>query len=215
MIYVQGLSQLYEANDYLKQFNVFSIDTETGGLFPKSCGLKLIQIHPFGGDTVIINYTKIRYSEPSLMSLKWLFTNGDVLRYCHNLAFDGAFIKHYTGITLDFTIDTMLLEEKILGHRYGTGLAACVQKYLNIDISANKKEYQTSFIHENIDGQLPQDFSKEQLEYAARDVTMLPLIFKEQWTELHQLYARPDLILVDCYEQAIKEMESKYLATGN
>ena len=87
----------------------------------------------------------------------------------HNAVFDMKLIKHLAGFYIENIYDTMLSEQLFnLGKGYvAAGLAALVFRYLGINMP---KEPAGTF------SDYGQKFKPYQLEYAANDVVVLPMI---------------------------------------
>lgn len=211
--YVQNQSDFDEAHTYLKKFCrehtniILSIDSETGGLTPAKSGLKLIQLYIYGAIPVVINFTKFWDVQP----LVWLFGLSNILRLCHNLAFDAAFIETYSTLYFGSTIDTMLIEADLVGQKRGTSLLNCMKKYLDLDMDKSLQTYSTT---NNLFGTEPEEFSDEFILYSVLDVIPLARIFKQQYTLLLQKYGTEEIVLEklwDFEDAAMHEKRNKYL----
>jgi DNA polymerase I-like protein with 3'-5' exonuclease and polymerase domains len=141
------------------------IDTETTGLDPLFDELALIQV--MAGDEIFL----LQPGE----DLSSVFANEKILKIFHNAKFDLQFL----GINCTNIFDTYLSERLLTAGvtpLRELGLENLVRKYLGIDLD---KSLQTSF-------KPGQEFTAEQIEYAAMDVKVLGPIFQAQKAKLRE-----------------------------
>lgn len=136
---------------------IIGVDTETTGLDPFESDLLLVQVGDLDKQYVI------DARECSLEPLRPILESRKV-KVLHNAKFDYKMLKAQAGIRMENVVDTMLIEQVLRNGRRaegGNGLAAVVERYTHKKIS---KAEQESFINHT------GDFTKDQLEYARRDV---------------------------------------------
>jgi len=147
----------------LKGSLLLALDTETTGLDPLKDRIRLIQISTPGEPPLLLDMVALEKGQ-IITALQGLFGDTGITKLFQNAKFDLSFLK-VAGVNVQGPLfDTMLAEQLILS---GLGnspvnLAALSKKYLQKPLP---KEQQRS----DWSGEL----SKEQLEYAARDVIVL------------------------------------------
>ncbi len=149
--------------DKLKGKSLLAIDTETTGLDPLKDRIRLVQIGAPGEPPLLLDMFSLDGRSVSA-TLDELLGDTGTTKLFHNAKFDLSFLK-VAGVNVEGPIfDTMLAEQLIISGLGNSSvkLSDLSLKYLNRALS---KEQQTS----DWSGEL----SKEQLEYAARDVTVL------------------------------------------
>jgi DNA polymerase I len=187
MIYYIGNQEIEDSNitkssveqclEYFSKAKSIQVDIETTGL---DCYLHRILSLQIGDKN---NQFVIDVRDIDILLFKELLETK--LCVIHNAKFEYKFLKH-VGIVLEDIWDTMLAEMVLYcGYKdKGYGLAKLVDRYLGIELS---KEAQTSFI-----GMTIEEFTVEQINYAALDVSYLHDIAELQYQELHKydlLYA--------------------------
>ncbi|HEX6970983.1 MAG TPA: DNA polymerase [Limnochordia bacterium] len=167
---IRGGAELEQALAELAKAQVIGIDTETTGLDPLADDILLIQLHARGR-----TYVVDARSTP-LEPLRRFAAEVDPLWVLQNAKFDCAMLEQHGGIHLRRLYDVMLAERLLTaGISREISLAALASKYLGIALD---KSIRTTF-----DGR---GFSREQLEYAARDAAVLLPIFERQWPRLQR-----------------------------
>lgn len=145
-----------------------AVDTETTGLDPLEEGarLLLLQIGTEDGALWVINAAKL-----GLEPLRGVLDNG---RLCvlQNAKFDYQWLRVYSGIRLRNVYDTMLAELILVAGLYSVherrgkaSLKSLVEKYVGKQID---KETRLTFVNHQGD-----EFTQEQLDYAAEDIPHL------------------------------------------
>lgn len=143
----------------------WGVDTETTGLDPHGDKVLLLQI---GNKDIqyLLDTRKV-----SVEPLRPFFENKDIRKVGHNFKFDYKMIKGNFGIETENIGDTYYAEKILnMGKKFGGfGLDDVLKTHLGLEIS---KDEQTSFV-----AMKNEDFTRSQLEYAARDVEhMNPLL---------------------------------------
>ncbi|WP_213699015.1 bifunctional 3'-5' exonuclease/DNA polymerase [Acetomicrobium sp.] len=147
----------------LKGKSLLAIDTETTGLDPLKDRIRLVQIGAPGEPPLLLDMFALE-REKTISALNELLEDIGKTKLFHNAKFDLSFLK-VAGVNVEGPIfDTMLAEQLIISGLGNSSvkLSDLSLKYLHRPLS---KEQQTS----DWSGEL----SKGQLEYAARDVTVL------------------------------------------
>lgn len=140
---------------------VIGLDTETTGLDPHTSRLRLLQLATPQTSYVIDCF---RFSPEQLSPLLEIITAAQPIKVAHNAKFDAKFLMKHLGVRLGGVFDTYLASLLISAgnedHRHG--LAPVADRYLALQLD---KEQQLS----NWSGEL----SRHQLDYAARDASIL------------------------------------------
>ncbi len=176
--------QLIETQDELvkilpeiEKVQTIGLDTEGTKLDPLTSRLLLLQI-AVGEKAFVVDCTKVELSplKPVLEAVR-------PLKIAQNAKFDYSILKAQAGITLGTVYDTMLAERIITcGLSREISLRALADKYLGIKLDKTIRE---SF-YEPGNPALHGKFTKEQLEYAARDALILHEIFRKQFKILQE-----------------------------
>ena len=167
--YITNEEGAKEAMEYLNRYPIHSIDTETTGLDPYEAKWSLLQIgvpdHSFIFD--VRHDTDHSSLHPSVLIP--ILTDSSKLKLLQNASFDLKIIKRNLGVYLNNVYDTMLSEQLMsLGLGFTkVGLDSLVLKYLGLHMP---KEPRGTFMD------YYQKFQPYQLEYAANDVVVLPMI---------------------------------------
>jgi DNA polymerase-1 len=168
------------------------IDTETTGLDPHTAELLLWQFSN-GQSNVVIDCTvenaisKKDEASPVYRLLRDICVKQDYLKIGHNIGFDFKIIKKNLGFEMSNLYDTMIAE-KILGagRDFPTNgyqkLDVVVPKYTKITTKEMNKSLRKGFYS----GYVRTGFTKEQLEYSARDVHVLQPVYWGQIFKLQQ-----------------------------
>jgi DNA polymerase I len=167
-------ADLRSATEELRRYPVIGFDTETTSLDPYRGRLRLIQLAAPDGARVIdlerFRDTDLKNGE-ALAPLRELLAAPRPVKIAHNAKFDAKWVKHTLGVELGGLFDTLLASQIISAgdteERHS--LEAVAARYLDERID---KEEQLS----DWSGEL----SPAQLEYAARDASvLLPLREKQ------------------------------------
>ena len=166
-IYVDSIQAIEAVIDNLLVANVLGIDTETTGLNPHDDKLRLIQIAVDNMPTVIIDFFYVNHQ--ALEMLKPVFCSTAV-KVFQNAKFDLQFLKSVGFIISGPIFDTMLASQilRTSGGPRRAGLGVLAEFYLGIDLP--KDEQKSDF---------SQDLTKSQLQYAARDASILLVLRKK------------------------------------
>lgn len=186
MVYTVGCERLIEEEfkevsveyvlEYFSNHKSIQLDTETKGKDPHKKKILSLQLGD-SNNQFVIDVRRI-----NILLFKELIENKLIIG--HNLKFDYKFLKK-AGIILNKCWDTMLAECVLYcGYeKYGYGLAAVAQRYLNIILDKSTRGEFFRLTSE--------PFSADQILYAARDVQHLHKIAEEQFkkaVELNLLY---------------------------
>ncbi|NJD03824.1 MAG: hypothetical protein FIA99_14770 [Ruminiclostridium sp.] len=156
--------------------SIIYMDTETTGLDAFKDKITLIQIKE--GNKIRLVKT---FNEAKIREIKDLLENNFIVG--HNLKFDLKFLKQQFNINPDNFFDTWIAEILISGgmkarQRGAATLEAVTKEYLKIELNKDE-ELRTSF--------KGTDLTKDQINYAALDVAVLPHIYKQQQVQLKEL----------------------------
>lgn len=171
-ILINRVDQIETVSARLQSAKVMGVDTETTGLDPHTCRLRLIQIAVEGCETVIFDcFSLLPEAREEINSI---LTSSSV-KVLQNAKFDLQFLKA-EGISITGWIFDTMLAARLLrtsGGPKSASLASLSEFYLNEVLS---KEEQRS------------DFSREltlkQLNYAAKDAEVLLELRHEMLAEL-------------------------------
>jgi DNA polymerase-1 len=152
----------------LKQQTVIGFDCETTDLDPYRGRLRLIQLASSDG-VRIIDLDRFANGDlkkgAALAPLRELLAAARPIKIGHNLKFDSKWIKHTLGVEVGGLFDTLLASQIVsagdMDERHS--LEAVASRYLNETIDKAERLSDWS-------GEL----SEAQLEYAARDASVLP-----------------------------------------
>ncbi|HEV7375551.1 MAG TPA: DNA polymerase [Pyrinomonadaceae bacterium] len=170
--------ELRSTVEELKQHATVGFDTETTDLDPYQGRLRLIQLASSDG-VRIIDLDKFMDGDlkkgDALAPLRELLAAPRPVKIAHNAKFDAKWIKHTLGVELGGLFDTLLASQIVSAgdteERHS--LEAVASRYLNETVD---KAEQLS----NWNGEL----SASQLEYAARDASVLPQLREKQIEKL-------------------------------
>jgi DNA polymerase-1 len=176
----EGLWDLVRALQLEPQIPL-AVDTETTGLDPLAADarLLLLQIGRQDGAIWVVNAAKL-----DLAPLRGVLDNGRLL-LLQNAKFDYKWLRVHAGIRLRRVYDTMLAELILIAGLYAVkerrgkaGLKALVEKYVGQKI---EKATRLTFV-----GHQGDEFSPEQLAYAAEDIPHLWTIKELQSAEIRR-----------------------------
>lgn len=167
-----------EFDKWISQLHIYQIDTETNvtnSIVERK--LKLIQFGDSRGkEQWVIQPTALTQSQA--IRLVEILNNPLPIKIAHNISFEYQILKKY-GVILSNLYDTMLAEKIIwCGYSVEPGFYALSGLYKRYLFKELDKELQTSFDVDN--------FSVEQIFYAAQDVTSLGGIRRMQIDSLRQ-----------------------------
>lgn len=173
---IQTEEQLRRALPTMLSSAVIYADTETTGLDPYRAKLLMIQIHTDGNDTFVIDCTSGINYQP----LKELWESDNIVKVFHNSMFDVKIIYHNFKVLPTNIYDTMVTERMLTAGFINkpAALAAVSERRLGIILD---KTIRDTFTSSEIDL-----LSQEQIEYAVRDVLVLPEIRKQQLDEIRE-----------------------------
>ena len=157
----------------LSDVNTFSIDLETTGLTPIDSRILLCQIGlPDHRVFIITNSISLDPILPFLTSVKYS-------KIIQNSKFERRFFLQKYNIAIKNVFDTQLAERIINPDSYTYGLKALAYKYSGITLN---KDIRSSFFEKK-----KNEFSSEQIEYAAKDADILWGIKEAQEIKLGEL----------------------------
>lgn len=156
---VENADDLAAVAKTLRSAGAIGLDLETTALSPRDGGVRLLQLAT-PEETFVIDVFKVGDISP----LREVLEDGPV-KVGHNLKFDYQFLHALHGISLSPVFDTMLAAQILSGGNYAASysLDAVAERYL--EESLDKSEQRSNWSG---------DLSEAQLEYAARDVAVLP-----------------------------------------
>ncbi len=175
--FITDQNRLEEIIPEFEKFSVLSLDTETSEYNPFKAKLLLVQLAT-PKNTFVLDALKLNISP-----LKYILEAKKPLKIIQNAKFDYEVLRVKTGIKIGSIFDTML-SERILtcGLSRDVSLKNLAEKYLGVTLD---KKIRESF-YEPRNPAARGKFSKEQLEYAAKDASILIEIFKKQLKSLEE-----------------------------
>ncbi|HLD96624.1 MAG TPA: DNA polymerase [Patescibacteria group bacterium] len=172
---VEEQSRLNEIAKSLESAPIISLDSEATSLDPHNAKLLLFQIAtPDGAYLFDARHLDLRPFQSILGSEK-------ILKLAQNAKFDYGMLKELAGVEIVNIFDTMLAERVLtcgLTKLGDLSLAALSRKYLGIELA---KEVRETFFGGHL-----RDFTKKQLDYAAKDVLVLFPIYEAQRDRLQK-----------------------------
>ena len=155
----------------IENLEILALDTEGNGLDPYTMEMFLIQM---GNEEIVFIFDYHWFDKLK----KENFWNDKGKKFIlHNAKYDYKVIKYFLGITLENIFDTMLAERLLTcGIIRENSLKAVVKKYFKLEMD---KEIRNDFITMRLDN-FDKKVSKELIEYSARDVVVLPPIYRIQ-----------------------------------
>ena len=165
--------------NFLSNYNIHAVDTETTALDPYEARWSLLQVgvpdHAFVFD--VRHDTEHSSLHPEVLDP--LLQDPTKMRILQNAAYDMQIIKRQRGYYLTNIYDTMLVEQmSTLGLGFTrASLAALVERYLGLTMPKEPRD--TFKVYD-------QKFEEYQLEYAANDVVPLHLIRDMQWPKVQR-----------------------------
>lgn len=171
--YLTTTTEANEALDHLAGQRLVALDIETTGLNPIVDDILLVQLGT-PDITYVFDYRLLKDE----VEFEKVLANPKIANLGQNFQFDISFLEAKGIRVRGMSLDTMLAAGLIcLGTRQPLNLGDLVKRHLGI-ILEDKKELQKSFIGHT------GSFSEEQIEYAARDVSVLWKLFKLLCTRL-------------------------------
>lgn len=186
--FLQTDAQISVALEYFINAPIITIDTETNGLDPHTNRVLLIQMS-IGNYTVIIDMTTSNsLAQRDMDSKVWrmmvAILTSSALKIGHNIGFDFKMLRAWFGCDMTNMYCTMLAERmltsgKVVESKYPS-LKSIVPIYTSLTEADMKKQIREDFYK----GYVMDGFSKDQLDYSARDVQVLHPIY---WKQMHLL----------------------------
>ncbi|BBL80570.1 bifunctional 3'-5' exonuclease/DNA polymerase [Rubrobacter xylanophilus] len=168
------------------------LDVEATGLSPLDARMRLLQLST-GEETFVVDAFRVGDLSPLSDVLE-----GGPLKVLHNAKFDYKFLHAQHGLRISPLFDTMLAAQLLDGGEQGPSysLEAVAERYLEetVDKTARREDWS---------GKL----SREQLEYAARDATILLPLQERLQSLLHREGLGPVSRIEFGAVAAIAEME--------
>src|SRR3972149_3406724 len=159
---VEEQSRLNEIAKELESAQINSPDTEATSLAPHDAKLLLFQIAP-PGEAYLFDARHL-----DLRPFQSILGSEKILKLAQNAKFDYGMLKELAGVEIVNIFDTLLAERILTCGMTKLGdlsLAALSRKYLGIELA---KEVRETFFGGHL-----RDFTKKQLDYAAKDVLVL------------------------------------------
>lgn len=199
---VTETSRLEEIVPILEESKTLSLDTEATHFDPYQAKLLLVQIAT--KEAVFV----IDVSKAELTPIKHILEAPRPLKIVQNAKFDYQMLKVRAGITLSGIYDTMLAERLLTnGLSREISLKTIAKKYLGMTLDKTVRESFADPKSMSAYGK----FTKQQLDYAARDAQILYEIFQLQLKKLQQ----EDLMEVAKLEFALVPVVSEMEIRGS
>lgn len=168
---------LAKAIPEIEKDSIISIDTEGSKFDPFTAKLLLLQIAT-KSKAWVIDCGKV-----DLSPLKVILEGDRPLKIAQNAKYDYGLLKIQAGIKIGKLFDTMLAERIITcGISREISLKTLTEKYLNLKLDKSVRESFYDPRNTSVTGK----FSKDQLDYAARDAIVLRGIFEQQYKKLSE-----------------------------
>ena len=175
--FITDQNRLEEIIPEFEKFSVLSLDTETSEYNPFKAKLFLVQLAT-PKNTFVLDALKL-----NILPLKYILEAKKPLKIIQNAKFDYEVLRVKAGIKIVSIFDTMLAERILTcGLSRDVSLKNLAEKYLGVTLD---KKIRESF-YEPRNPAAKGKFSKEQLEYAAKDASILIEIFKKQLKSLEE-----------------------------
>ncbi|HEX7456067.1 MAG TPA: DNA polymerase [Candidatus Nanoarchaeia archaeon] len=173
--FIQTNEALLETLPELERAPIVSIDTEGSRFDPFSAKLLLLQVAT-KENAFVFDCTKVDISP-----LRHILEAERPLKIVQNAKFDYSLLKVQTGVKLGNLFDTMLAERILTcGVSREISLETLAEKYLNLRIDKKIRESFSDLRNPALQGR----FTREQLDYSARDALVLREIFEKQYKQL-------------------------------
>lgn len=169
-------SEIFRAVNLLQDADVIYVDTETTHLDPYRAKLLMVQIHAESVGTYVIDCT----TGVDVKLLNPLWENDSIVKVFHNAAYDVKIIYHNCGVLIKNVYDTMITERMLVAGliTLQSSLQAVAERRLDVKLD---KAIRATFTDSPIEM-----LSVEQIEYAVKDVLVLPEIRRQQLQEISQ-----------------------------
>ena len=175
--FIETQESLDKIVNELEGEQILGLDTEGTKFDPFTATLLLVQVST-KNNTYVIDAAKV-----DLTPIKHILEADRPLKIVQNAKFDYTLMKVQAGISLGSTFDTMLAERILtMGVSREISLSALADKYLGMKMDKTVRETFVESQRTISKG----GFTKEQLEYAARDAFVLRSIFEKQFKKLQE-----------------------------
>lgn len=198
--YVNDKDHAQEILKSLASHPVIEVDTEGTALDPFECRTTLVQLGVPGMSYVFDIRNDLPYSNIHASIFEEILTNKTQLKLLQNANYDMKVLKVQFGYYIENVYDTMLAEQLMyLGIQVsGFSLARLVEKYLGMDM--DKEPRGTFQVYD-------QEFTNEQIGYAAKDVCILDMIRNAQMKRMNEYELHEALQLEMDFIKPLAEME--------
>ena len=198
---IDTLDQVKAVSARLLSAKIIAVDTETTGLDPHTCKLRLIQIAVAGSVPVIFDCFKLL--PEAVEEITSILTSSSI-KVFQNAKFDLQFLRSEKISVSGWIFDTMLAAKllRTSGGPRSAGLASLAEHYLNQTLS--KEEQKSDFSSQ---------LTRKQLDYAAMDAEILLELRHQLLDEIkkHQLIEVARLEFACVYAIASLEYDGIYL----
>ena len=189
---------------FISEHEILGLDTEGNSLDPFENELLLVQI----GDETHVYVFDYHWYRRLAKELFWM--DSWRLWLLQNAKYDYKVLKQSLGVVLLNVFDTFLAERILTcGKERRNSLKELTEKYLQTEMDKTIREAFYTMTIETFD----QKVTSEMLEYSARDVQVLPLIYRRQKWELqnNELTQLADLEFDVCKVVAEMELRGIYV----
>lgn len=198
--FIQTERELQEILPEIEQETIIALDTEGNAYDPHTAKLLLLQIAT-KNKVFVVDCLKVDISP-----LSYILEATRPLKIVQNAKFDYSLLAVQAGIKMGNLFDTMLAERIITcGVSREISLKTLAEKYLGLRIDKSVREDFYSPGNPATMGK----FTKEQLDYAARDAQVLREIFEKQYRQLQEDKLIETAKLEFAVVPAVAEMEIK------
>lgn len=176
MIYINTEKKFRALISRLQMEDILFMDTEGTSLDPHTNRLLLLQIKA-GNDTYVCDF--INMSVDALKTFIPVWTSKSIKKVFQNAKYDVKVLFHYMKELPHNIHDTLVSEQLIYAglNPGGFGLDDIARRRLGIELD---KTVRDTFINANLSM-----FTEAQLIYAAKDVEILPEIYRQQMKDLN------------------------------
>lgn len=191
VIYIDEPRDYYTAMGVIQSRTRMAVDTETTGIDPLLNEILMIQIGN-AGTQYVFDYQRLKHKKADFDVLRRWLADPCKQKLFHNAKFDYKFLKHHLKCEINNIICTFIVEHTLKKgiRQRGFNLAEVADRYVGADLE--KATRQTFVDHE-----IGEDFTAEQIEYAAKDVEFLIPIFTEQM-QLVRYRGIEELVALEC-----------------
>lgn len=199
-VYIKNELDYKKAIAFIEESNLLGLDTEGNSLDPFTNELLLVQI----GSEEIVYIFDYKWHKKLAQEKFWFSKHKTWI--IHNVKYDYKVLKYSLGIKLLNVFDTFLAERILTcGIERKNSLKDVIQKYFDINIDKEIRNEFTSMKLSTFD----QKISQELIEYSAKDVQLLPLIYKKQKWELQNSELTKIAVLEFEVCKVVSDMELK------